>query len=126
MFFSAHRLLVRIGRFVLAALLFAQFSYATQACLLPEADPSVALSTVSVLPHSGEGEASANLCLSHCLQAAQMLDALPAPLAKDIGFIPPLPVAMAHQLASTTLCEPELLSRTTSPPISIRYCVLRD
>jgi hypothetical protein len=123
---NAHRLLVKIGRLVLGLLLFAQFSYAAQACLLPEADPSVALSTVSALPHSGEGEASANLCLSHCLQAAQTLDALPAPLAGDIGFTPPLPVAAARQVASRTLCEPEILSRTTSPPISIRYCVLRD
>jgi hypothetical protein len=109
---------------MLAVLLFAQFSYVTQACLLPVADPSAALSTA--LPHSGEGEASANLCLSHCLQAAQTLDALPAPLADDIGFTPPSPVAATRQVASRALCEPEILSRTTSPPISIRYCVLRD
>ncbi|HSF46758.1 MAG TPA: hypothetical protein VLA73_00160 [Burkholderiales bacterium] len=119
-------LFTNLARVMLGLLVFAQFTYVAQACLLPTANPSVALSSKSIFPHVGEAGATANLCLNHCLQAAQALDALPPPLAKDIGFTPPLPIAAARQLVSITLCEPELLSRNTSPPLSIRNCVLRD
>jgi hypothetical protein len=107
----------------LAALLFTQFAHVAQACLRPDAGPAAAYSAASL--HLGK--TATNLCLDHCLQSARTLDNLPAQLGEDLAAIPAGLLASKYQgITGVVLCEPELLSRETSPPIFLRHCVLRN
>jgi len=119
----SRRLLLNASRLILEALLFTQFAHVAQACLRPDAGPAAAYSAAS----SQLGKASANLCLDHCLQSARILDNLPAPPSDGVARVVAGVVAPEYQqVTGIVLCEPELLSRETLPPIFLRHCVLRN
>lgn len=80
MHFLNHKLLGLISRLMLAAVLFTQYSLATQACMI-EAHPAMAFA-VQAMPdcamhktlHSHPGQPNPNACFVHCTASDLTLD----------------------------------------------------
>lgn len=126
---STRRLIARIG---IGALLFAQMALAAYACPV-SAGPAetshaaMADDTHTVMPGCDEsGSDGASLCLQHCQASGWSVQPTPQPPVETVALLPVVfiePMPPARELAPTTLAA--LLERATSPPLLLRFCVLR-
>ena len=121
MYFINRKLLTVIARLVLAALLFMQYSLATQACMLSEVHPAMAFAT-DVMPtcdmhNHPMAQHNPNACLVHCTSADQTLNSYHAVL--NLAVILPsiaLFVVPRSALISTRIDPPLLLTHLGGPP----------
>jgi hypothetical protein len=119
-----------VSRLSLVALVFAQLALAAHAC--PGLGPGSGLAALSadtasaVQPCKGGGPSHSNLCHQHCKQQSQSTNVsvpdVPCPLALPLlAVIAYSKVCILPQAA----LQPELLTRVSSPPPAILYCVFR-
>lgn len=99
---------------MLALFLFTQFALVAQACELPVNSPAAAF-----LENCHDSEVgNANICLAHCLQSSQALDAQqPIVVAAPVSFI-----VVADDFFERRLISHHLPVPVSDPPASIRFC----
>lgn len=121
MHFINRKLLTIIARLVLAAVLFMQYSLATQACMLTEAHPAMAFATDAMTDCSLQAHPMAqhnpNACLVHCTSADQTLDSYHT--VPNLAVVLPLItlfVVPRLELISTRIDPPLLLTHLGGPP----------
>ena len=131
MHFLNHKLLNRISRLILAAVLFTQFSLATQACM-SEAHPVMAFA-IQAMPvdcamHSDTQNRperpNPNACFVHCTASDQTLDTHHAALHPIATMLPValLPAALPVSFPARIYPSP-LLVTTGGPPL---YLLLQN
>jgi hypothetical protein len=116
--------LVQLARLLLTVMLFAQYSLATQACMMPEPAPAMAF-MASAMPNCAMhdmGNPNPNACFVHCTSDYQTLDShhagldLPAMLPVLLLF-PAVSAVPPHQLTY----HPVFVARVTGPPPYLRH-----
>ena len=124
------------ARVVLTALLFVQFTMATQACMMTEAKPAMAFSVGSIpncsMPsmQSNSAHHNPNACLIHCTANAQHLDSGHSPDATHTGLNLAIVtsfsqlVIAAHRYGITVrIYPPALIAFASGPPL---YLLLQN
>lgn len=125
-----------VARLLITALLFMQFAVAAYACpnLGPLAESGAAPAAMVPEPVGDDmahcmtpDPADPNRCLQHCQQGSQTADS-GAPVAFPAALLPLLAVLPVDcsLAAAGPPGQSELLARSTAPPPSIRFCVLRN
>ena len=126
MHFINRKLLVKIVRLLLMAMLFVQYSMATQACLLNAAHPAMAFATdgmADCVMHV-QAQHNPNACLIHCTADDQTLDSH-QPILHLAAALPAfgLPAAPLPELIATRNKLPQLVAAPGGPPI---YLLLQN
>lgn len=117
----------------LVSLLFMQFATAAYACpdlQLGKAHMATSVADwldVDAMPGCAKIDRKlANLCKAHCDVASQSVDTSPHGVI-EAPVMPLVAVVAATDIHRPTkpTCQSSLLTRTTAPPLSQRFCVLR-
>ncbi len=110
MHFIHRKSLISVARLVLAAMLFMQYSLATQACILTEPHPAMAFAAQAAPDCAMHNMAAPNQngCFVHCTSADQTLDTHHAALD--------LPVILSA-VALSAPRRPELTTSRIFPPL---------
>lgn len=128
MHFLNHKLLNLISRLMLAAVLFTQYSLATQACMT-EAHPAMAFTVQAMLAdcamHNDTQERpNPNACFVHCIASDQTLDTHHAALNPMATMLPVALLAAALPVSFPARIYPSpLLVITGGPPL---YLLLQN
>lgn len=119
MHFISKKILTTVARLLLAVLLFAQYSLATQACMLPESAPAMAFAS-DAMPgcemHTTD-QHNPNACFVHCTSNYQALDSHHA--SADLGTVllpTPLVISSQPKIAIVQSSPSILLARVVGPP----------
>lgn len=119
MHFINRKSLTSFARLILAVMLFAQYSLAAQACILPEATPAMAFAADNMpdchMRHMDEH--NPNACFAHCTSDYQALDTHHAALDLPAVLLPTALVVLNQpKLISTQIYPPAVLARVIGPP----------
>lgn len=119
MHFINRKLLSIFARLLLAVMLFAQYSLATQACMLPEAAPAMAFMDEAMPDcHMHDmDEHNPNACFAHCTSDYQALDTHHAALDLPAVLLPTaLVVSTQPRLIPAQTYSLAVLARVVGPP----------
>ena len=119
MHFINRKLLSIFARLLLAVMLFAQYSLATQACMLPEAAPAMAFMDEAMPDcHMHDmDEHNPNACFAHCTSDYQALDTHHAALDLSAVLLPTaLVVSNQPKFIPVQTYPPTVLARVVGPP----------
>src|SRR5258705_11367680 len=110
------------SKFVLIALLFAQAAIASAGCDMPGRAPAQVFAQQESMPcHEEPAPAqNANVCLAHCLSAAQSADT-PQAIVHDWSDAPQLTVATVKHRSSRTDVWQRYLPHPAAPPPRILF-----
>ncbi|WP_124951181.1 hypothetical protein [Sulfuriferula thiophila] len=119
MHFINRKLLSTFARLLLAVMLFAQYSLATQACMLPEAAPAMVFMDEAMPDcHMHDmDEHNPNACFAHCTSDYQALDTHHAALDLPAVLLPTaLAVSNQRGFIPAQTYLPAVLARVVGPP----------
>lgn len=129
MHFINRKSLSIFARLMLAVMLFAQFSLAAQACVLPDASPAMAFSA-DPMPGCHMGNMSAtynpNACLVHCTNDNQTLDSHHIAFDIPVVFLPSAWRIEQEPMQASLPQRPLLLTRLVDPPTYLLYQNFRN
>ena len=129
MHFLNYKLLNLVYRLMLAAILFMQYSQASQACLLAEAHPAMAFAvqTTSDCAMHHMDKPNPNACFVHCTAGDQTLDTHHSALntAAMLPAAPLMALVPSTPFPATNYSAP-LLAFSSGPPLYLLLQNLRN
>lgn len=115
----SRKLLTTIARLVLAVMLFAQYSLATQACMLPEAAPAMAFATDD-MPEDchmqNTDKHNPNACFVHCTSDYQTLGSHHGAFDLPVVMLPTVLTTVIASAPTPSRYHPVVLARIIGPP----------
>lgn len=119
MHFISRKLLTTFARLLLAVMLFAQYSLATQACMLPEAAPAMAFAADDMpdCHMQDTDQHNPNACFVHCTSDYQALDTHHSAFDLPAVALPSSQaIAIQPDSALSRFYRPVVLARVVGPP----------
>ena len=107
-----------VARLVLAVMLFAQYSLATQACMLPEAEPAMAFAAddMSDCHMQDTDKHNPNACFVHCTSDYQTLGTHHAAFDLPVVMLPTTLTSAIPSGPAPARYYPVVLARIVGPP----------